>query len=40
MYRCSTRKLAFALDVSPFSIPRLLYNMQNAEVQEITYEMD
>ncbi len=27
VYRCSTQKLAFALNISPFQIPKILYSL-------------
>lgn len=40
VYRCSMQRLAFALKINPFSIPKILYNLQNSDEGDITYEVD
>lgn len=40
VFRCSTQKLAFALNMNPFQIPKVLYSKQSQEDGEITYEVD
>lgn len=34
------QKLGFALKINPFSIPKILYNLQNKDEGDITYEVD
>ena len=40
VYRCEVAKLAFELNISPFTIPKILYNLQEQGKQEISYEVD
>lgn len=40
VYRCDLASLAYTLNISPFQIPKILYNMQSQIDQEITYEVD
>jgi hypothetical protein len=40
VYRCEMAKLAYTLKINPFQIPKILYNMQSKEEQEITYDVD
>jgi len=40
VYRCSTQKLAFALNINPFDIPKILFSLQSRDDQQITYEVD
>lgn len=40
VYRCDLASLAYNLNISPFQIPKILFNMQSQVDQEITYETD
>jgi hypothetical protein len=40
VHRCSTQKLAFALNLSPFQIPKILFGLQSQDDGQITYDVD
>jgi len=40
VYNCSLPDLAYKIGVSPFGIPKMLYQLQNSDDQEISYELE
>ena len=40
VYRCSLTKLAVALGVKPYNVPRILYSIQHNGSDAMTYDTD